>query len=103
MPRKGQVESRNLFKGLILQDYCFKDIDDARDFPPALPVLIKNYNYNAAYTSLPFQCSIPPWTLPHSFLDELALVGLAHLVKKFVQGHRLHNIVERAELHGLST
>ncbi len=97
------MESFNLLKGLILQDYRFKDQDDIREFFPRLTSLYKNYNYSAPDTPLPFHCSSQPWTLQHSFLDELALVGLAHLVEKFVQGHRLHDIVEGAELHGLGT
>jgi V/A-type H+-transporting ATPase subunit A len=50
MPRKRQLESFNLLKGLILQDYRFKDKDDAREFFTRLTSLYKNYNYSAPDT-----------------------------------------------------
>ena len=50
MPRKRQLESFNLLKVLILQDYRFKDKDDAREFFTRLTSLYKNYNYSAPDT-----------------------------------------------------
>jgi V/A-type H+-transporting ATPase subunit A len=50
MPRKRQLESFNLLKRLILQDYRFKDKDDAREFFTRLTSLYKNYNYSAPDT-----------------------------------------------------
>ena len=50
MPRKRQVESFNLLKKLILQDYRFKNKDEVREFFTLLTSLYKNFNYSAPDT-----------------------------------------------------
>jgi V/A-type H+-transporting ATPase subunit A len=50
MPRTRQVESFNLLKKLVTQDYRFKDKDEAREFFTRLTSLYKNFNYSAPET-----------------------------------------------------
>ena len=47
MPRKRQLESFRLLKGLIDAGYQFKDKDEARGFFTELTNLYKNWNYSA--------------------------------------------------------
>ena len=47
MPRERQLESFTLLKGLIQQNYQFKDKDEAREFFTRLIGLYKNYNYSS--------------------------------------------------------
>ena len=48
MPRKRQLESFRLLKGLIDADYRFKDKDEVREFFTELTGLYKNWNYSAS-------------------------------------------------------